>query len=130
MREFYLFTKTPIAYNDCEAKILAEVKKSRPYGEGLGFCGDRKNFWTLELENEGVYTWAICDEQRDVLREMEQHIPFENPYVNYFGCHRSVDAKRLFAVLMQIYPELFINVDDSSDWYGTAQEYIDTEFDY
>lgn len=30
---------------------------------------------------------------------------------------------------MQIYPELFVAVDDD-DWYGTAQEYLDAEFDY
>jgi len=55
-------------------------------------------------------------------------VPIENAYITDFETYRSVDAKKVFAVLMQIYPELYVN--DDGDWYGTAQEYIDTEFDY
>ena len=130
MRDFYLFTKKPIVFAECKEKILAEVKKCRPYEGGgeSGFQGERKNFWTFELENGGIFDDVENREEREDLLQMEASVPIENPYVNYFGCHRSIDLKRMLAVLVQIYPELYVN--DDGDWYGTAQEYIDTEFDY
>ena len=130
MRDFYLFTKKPIVFADCKEKILAEVKKCRPYGENgeIGFCGTGKFFWTFELENGGIFDDVENREEREDLLQMEASVPIENPFVNYFGCHRSIDLKRMLAVLVQIYPELYVN--DDGDWYGTAQEYIDTEFDY
>ena len=130
MRDFYLFTKKPIMFADCKEKILAEVKKCRPYEGGgeSGFQGEIKNFWTFELENGGIFDYVENREEREDLLQMEASVPIENPFVNYFGCHRSIDLKRMLAVLVQIYPELYVN--DDGDWYGTAQEYIDTKFDY
>ena len=52
------------------------------------------------------------------------------PYINHFETHRSIDAKRVVEVLMELYPELYIEIDDEIEWSGTAQEYLDTEFDY
>ena len=55
-------------------------------------------------------------------------IPFQNPYVTDFETHRSVDLKRVISVLMIICPEIYIY--DDGDFLGSAQEYLDTEFDY
>ena len=59
---------------------------------------------------------------------LETKTPY--PYINFFETYRSIDAKRFIAVLMTIYPELYVDVDEADFWYGTAQEYLDTEFDY
>ena len=69
-------------------------------------------------------------ESQEAKDEYKKKIPIENPYVTDFETHRSIDLKRVIKVLMQLYPELYINVDDSTNWLGSAQEYLDTEFDY
>ena len=69
-------------------------------------------------------------ETKEEFEEERKRIPIQDPYINFFETYRSVDAKRFIAVLMKIYPELYIDVDESDFWSGTAQEYLDTEFDY
>ena len=64
------------------------------------------------------------------LEEFKSKIPLKNPVLIDFQTHRSIDAKRVIKVLMQICPELFVNVNDESNIFCTAQEYLDTEFDY
>ena len=73
---------------------------------------------------DGVY------ESAEEFEEERKRIPIQDPYINFFETYRSVDAKRFVAVLMKIYPELYIDVDESDFWSGTAQEYLDTEFDF
>ena len=64
-------------------------------------------------------------------KQWQRHnIPIENPVLNLLQIHRSVDAKRIIEVLMKIYPELYVEVDDAETWLGTAQEYLDKEFDF
>ena len=64
------------------------------------------------------------------MEEFKSKIPLKNPVLIDFQTHRSIDAKRLIKVLMQLYPELYVEVNYAVTWFGTAQEYLDTKFDY
>ena len=75
-----------------------------------------------KLEND-VYS------SEDELEEVKSIIPIDDPYVNFFEAYRSVEVKKFLKLLLPTFPELFVKADDE-DAYYTAQEYIDTEFDY
>ena len=81
----------------------------------------------LWFNNERLTDFVFSSE--DEFEELKNQIPIQDPYVNDFETYRSVDAKRVIRVLMAIFPELYVEVSDD-DWYGTAGEYLDTEFDY
>ena len=74
-------------------------------------------FWSSNDRVSDCFDWEI--------EEFESRIPIENPYIAHFETHRSIDAKRFIKVLMQIYPELYIDVDKNEFRCGTAQEYLD-----
>ena len=124
MRDFYFFTKTKVTAEDCLAQLQKEIKNVKMNGD-TDIWIDAKSRSYLWLENSSLDDFIVED-----LDEFKKQIPLQNPYVTYFETHRSIDAKRVLAVLMQLYPEIYVNVDDESDWYGTAQEYLDTEFYY
>jgi hypothetical protein len=132
MRDIILYTKRPIVYEDCVEAIIGSVKNAVTTEKNY-FHSSGKDFWCLELENEDLET-ALDGFDEDYVREQKQwernHIPFENPLSNLLQIHRSIDAKRIIAVLMKVYPELYVEVDDVKLWLGTAQEYLDTQFDY
>ena len=124
MRDFHLFTNTKITAEDCLESLKKEIAGIVKNGEkGIMIQGKNR-----------AYLWFTDDRILDcfesTIDEFQRKVPIENAYITDFETYRSVDAKKVFAVLMQIYPEIYINVDDSSNWYGTAQEYIDTAFDY
>ena len=124
MRDFYFFTKTKVTVEDCLAPLQKEIKNVKMNGD-MDIWIDAKSRSFLWLENSSLDEFIVED-----LDEFKKQIPLQNPYVTYFETHRSIDAKRVLAVLMQLYPEIYVNVDDESDWFGTAQEYLDTEFYY
>ena len=124
MRDFYFFTKTKVTAEDCLAPLQKEIKNVKMNGD-TDIWIDAKSRSFLWLENSSLDEFIVED-----LDEFKKQIPLQNPYVTYFETHRSIDAKRVLAVLMQLYPEIYVNVDDESDWFGTAQEYLDTEFYY
>ena len=124
MRDFYFFTKTKVTAEDCLAPLQKEIKHVRMNGKS-DIKIDAKSRSYLWLYND-----RIEDFEEEEIEELKSRIPIEDPYVTDFETHRSIDAKRVIKVLMQLYPELYINVNDESDWFGTAQEYLDTEFYY
>ena len=129
MRDIYLFTKTPINYEKCEEVIFANVKNVATNKKGA-FWSESKIFWDLDIVNKTIFEGVDDPDYIQELAEWVKNIPIEEPLVNHMGIHRSIDAKRIIHALMSIHSDLYINVDDGTDWYGTAQEYIDTEFDY
>ena len=129
MRDIYLFTKNPIIYEKCEELLFEKIKKIDT-SQRNAFWSTSKVFWTFEIANETIFEGARDVEYIQELARWAKNIPIEEPFINYIGIHRSIDAKRIIEVLMSIYPELYINIDDESDWHGTAQEYLDTEFGY
>ncbi len=124
MRDFYFFTNKKITAKDCFESLKKEIKNVEMNGDSDIWINAKSRSF-LWLCNDELSEFIVED-----LQELQNKIPIENPYVNDFQTHRSIDAKRVIKVLMQIYPELYINVDDPTDWYGTAQEYLDAEFDY
>ena len=129
MRDVFLFTQQPIKYEDCREKIMNSIKDVGT-NEKNAFWSVNKNHWNFDIDNAGFFDGASDNESISELKEQLCKIPIENPVVNNICAHRSIDFKRLVKILVIFYPELYINVDDGSDWYGTAQEYLDTEFDY
>jgi len=124
MRDFYFFTKTKVTAEDCFEALQKEIKQVRMNGKS-DIKIDAKSRSYLWLYND-----RIEDFEEEEIEELKRRIPIEDPYVTDFETHRSIDAKRVIKVLMKLYPELYINVNDESDWFGTAQEYLDTEFYY
>ena len=124
MRDFYFFTKTKVMVEDCLAPLQKEIKNVKMNGD-TDIWIDAKSRSFLWFYNDKIESFP-----ENEIEEIKGLIPIEDPYVTFFETHRSIDAKRVIKVLMQLYPELYINVNDESDWYGTAQEYLDTEFYY
>ena len=130
MRDFYFYTSRPLTAKDCFDSLSNEIKNIRGTNNldeiQISVGGKWRSylwFYNERLE-DGVY------ESKEELESDKKRIPIEGPYINFFETYRSVDAKRFIAVLMKIYPELYIDVDESDFWSGTAQEYLDAEFDY
>ena len=129
MRDILLFTKNPMVYADCEQAILAGIKNVDA-NQKESFWSTSKVFWNLDIYNETIFENATDPDYIQELTEWANTIPIKDPYINYMGIHRSIDAKRVIKVLMTIYPELYVFKDDDATWQGTAQEYLDTEFDF
>ena len=130
MRDFSFFTQIPITSEKCYNSLKKEIKNLEGTGEP-----NEINVWVNSKSKS--FLWFYNERMEDFIYESAEdfeaeksHIPIKDPYVNHFETHRSVDAKRFIKVLMTIYPELYIEEDDVSEWSGTAQEYLDTEFDY
>lgn len=130
MRDFYFFTSKPLRSSDCYENLKNAIK----YVEGTGDPDEKNILINAKLRsflwfyNERLNEYLFCtDEEFEILKKQ---IPIQDPYINHFETHRSIDAKRVVEVLMELYPELYIEIDDEIEWSGTAQEYLDTEFDY
>ena len=132
MRDIILYTKEPINYDDCTAAILGSVKSAVTNTKNY-FHSNNKHFWSLEIDNEDLQA-SLQGFDDDYIKDQTQreleNIPISNPFSNLLQTHRSIDAKRIIEVLMKLRPELYIEVNDAKPWFGSAQEYLDKEFDY
>ena len=128
MRDIYFFTNTPITVNDCYENLKKEVKYIEMNGESDIWINCRQSKSFLWLCNEGIEEYWCCSQEE--FEQLKKQIPITAPYINHLETHRSIDAKRVISVLLKLYPELYIDINDDTAWHGTAQEYLDTEFDY
>ena len=125
MRNFYLFTSKKITAKDCFEALSKEIKHIEMNGtDNIWINAKFRSF--LWFYNETIDDFFF--ESQEAKDEFKKKIPIENPYVTDFETHRSIDLKRVIKVLMQLYPELYI--DDDCDFTASAQEYLDTDFDY
>ncbi len=135
MRDIFLFTSKPMDFAECEKVINASIRHVVSEPDINRFRSTSKNHWYFTIENGNIYDEVTEEDYTDnpgYIRELDDwaaKIPVKDPYINRLESYRSIDVKRLVAALVTIYPDLYVNVDDDN-WYGTAQEYIDTEFDY
>ena len=131
MRDFYFLTSRPLTAKECFDKLKEKIKNiqgtNSPDEIQLYISGKWRSFLWFYNDRLTDYFAGFPDEELD---EYKKQIPIIDPYINHFETHRSIDAKRVIAVLMQLYPELYIDINDETEWQGTAQEYLDTEFDY
>jgi intergrase/recombinase len=125
MRDFIFFTNRKITAEECFEALKNEIQYVETNGADIWINAKSKSFLT---PSDDCIDDFIFDSPED-FEEFKKKIPIQNPCITDFETHRSIDAKRVIKVLMQIYPELYVNVQDD-DWWGTAQEYLDTEFDY
>ena len=130
MRDFYFYTSRPLTSKDCYESLKKEIKNIEGNGEP-----EEINVWINAKSRS--FLWFYNERMEDFIYENEEdfekqknQIPIQKPYVNHFETHRSIDAKRVIKVLMMIYPELYVFKDDNVPWRGTAQEFLDTEFDF
>ena len=132
MRDFYFYTSKPLTATDCYDCLNEKIKNIRGTNAldevQISVGGKWRSY--LWFYNERFEDYINFYESQEEFEEDKRRIPIQNPYINFFETYRSIDAKRFIAVLMTIYPELYIDVDDETEWQGTAQEYLDTEFDY
>ena len=125
MRDIYLFTSKKITAQDCFEALSKEIKHIEMNGtDNIWINAKFRSF--LWFYNETIDDFFF--ESQEAKDEFKKKIPIENPYVTDFETHRSIDLKRVIKVLMQLYPELYI--DDDCDFTASAQEYLDTKFDY
>ena len=130
MRDIYFLTDRPLTAKDCFDSLNEKIKNiqgSNAPGElQISITGKWRSY--LWFYNDRLVDfWLGTDEE---LEEYKKQIPIKDPYINHFETHRSIDAKRVISVLMKLYPELYVDINDDTEWQGTAQEYLDTEFNY
>lgn len=133
MRDFTFYTSRPLIAKDCFDSLSAEIKNIRgsndPDEVQISVGGKWRSY--LWFYNERFEDYINFYESKEEFEAEKNLIPIKDPYCNFFESYRSIDVKRFLKVLMQIYPELYVSADeDDPVWYGTAQEYLDTEFDY
>ena len=127
MRDFYLFTSKKLTAKDCFEALSKEIKNVEMNSPSSVWI---KGKWNSVLWFSDQTMDDFIFETPEELEAFKKKIPIDNPCVTDFETHRSFDAKRVITVLMKIYPDLYINVDDETDWLGSAQEYLDKKFDY
>jgi hypothetical protein len=131
MRDFTFYTSKPMTANDCYERLKKEIKYIEMNGNTDIWINYKKSRSFLWFNNEKFDDYLDFYETKEEFEAEKNLIPIKDPYLNLFESHRSIDVKRVLKVLMLIYPELYISADeDDPVWYGTAQEYLDTEFDY
>ncbi len=124
MRDFHLFTAKEVFAKDCLDSLQKEIKNVKLNGEAdIWIDGKSRSF--IWFDNARLEDFFVDD-----IDEFCKKIPIKEPYANHVESHRSIDVKRILTVLMKAYPELYVYADDNTQFFGTAQEYIDTEFDY
>lgn len=133
MRDFTFYTSRPLTAKDCFDSLSHEIKNIRgtnnPDEVQISIGGKWRSY--LWFHNERFDDYINFYESQEEFEAEKNLIPIKDPYFCLFESHRSIDVKRVLKVLMRIYPELYISADeDNPVWYGTAQEYLDTEFDY
>ena len=133
MRDFTFYTSIPMTAKDCYESLSKEIKNLRgtdaPDEVQLYIEGKWRSY--LWFYNERFDDYIDFYETKEDFEAEKNLIPIKDPYFNLFESYRSIDVKRVLKVLMRIYPELYVSADeDTPAWYGTAQEYLDTEFDY
>ena len=79
----------------------------------------------LWFSNDTINDFSLSEEEKE---DLIKKIGIQNPCITDFETHRSCDLKRVIKVIAELCPDLHIY--DDGDFLGTAQEYIDTEFDY
>ena len=129
MRDFNFYTSTPMTAASCYNSLITEIKNiegsNAPDQINIRIAGKHR-----------AYLWFNNDRFSDLIygsnEELEEDrtlIPINDPYINHFEAYRSIEAKRVVKVIMAIYPELYVEIDDN-DWRGTAKEFLETEFDF
>ena len=131
MRDFTFYTSKPMTANDCYERLKKEIKYIEMNGNTDIWINYKKSRSFLWFNNEKFDDYLDFYETKEELEAEKNLIPIKDPYFNHFESYRSIDVKRVLKVLVKIYPELYVSADeDNPVWYGTAQEYIDTKFDY
>ena len=125
MRDFYFFTSKKLTAKDCFEALSKEIKNVEMNGTDNIWINAKSRSY-IWFSNETYDDFFF--ESPEAKEEFKRKIPIQNPYVNDFETHRSIDLKRVIKVLVQLYPELYI--DDYGDFTASAQEYLDAEFDY
>lgn len=125
MRDFYLFTSKKITAEDCFEALSKEIKHLEKGTNNIWINAKSRSFiwFNNERLEDGIY------ESQEEYEKDKNSIPIQEPYINFLESHRSIDVKRIIKVLIELYPELYIEASDD-DLLCSAQEYLDKEFDY
>ena len=125
MKDFYLFTSKKITAKDCFDALSLEIKNVE-MNSNSAICINNKLRSFLWFSDDTIDSFIF--ETPEALELFKKKVPIDNPYIIDFETHRSVDLKRVITAIMKICPELYIYDDDK--FIGSAQEYLDKEFDY
>ncbi|MBO5040023.1 MAG: hypothetical protein J6D09_02880 [Clostridia bacterium] len=126
MRGYNFFTSIELDANDCLQELKNVIKNVKMNGDNDIWVDDKHRSF-LWISNGDFSDFVFTSEEEAA--EFKSRIPIESPYVNDFETHRSIDLKRFITALVRIYPELYI-YSDEDDMIGSAQEFLDKEFDY
>ena len=127
MRDYYFFTSKTTTYEDCFKALSSEIKNVERYGESDIFISGKHRSYLYF--NDQTLKDFIYDSQEQ-WEAFRNRIPFENPCITDFSTYRSIDAKRVVKALLKVYPDLFILINDETDYAGTAEEFLAKEFPY
>ena len=125
MRDFYFFTSKKITAEDCFEVLSKEIKYIEKGTNNIWINAKSRSFiwFNNERLEDGIY------ESQEEYERDKNSIPIKEPYINFLESHRSIDVKRIIKVLIELYPELYIEASDDN-LICSAQEYLDKEFDY
>lgn len=105
MRDIILFSNKRIVKEDCFNSLNNEIKGIKDNGSDLMI--DSKNRLYLNFSSQ-----RINQPQDESSSEFQKHVPIDNAYLTFIETYRSIDAKRVVSVLLTIYKDLYVYVDD------------------
>lgn len=123
MRDILLFTVEPMTKKECLPLLSNAIANIQENGDDIMIDGKNRAYLSFSCDR--------LNESDDVCsKELQQNVPIENAYIARLETYRSIDAKRIITELVKVHPELFVNLDDETDWYGSAEQFLNKEFDF
>lgn len=122
MRDLIFYTKEPITKEKVALQIIEKFKGSEVYlSDKQLFIGDAPNSFDLQLNSKENRHNTI--EYKPDVDESVKALPNKDAIWNRFGYHDAKIAKKVVRVILDIYPEMWVE-DLECEWIGSAKEYL------
>lgn len=121
MKDLLLFTNKKMKLEDCFTEIKNKFNNAKENGNGI--IVENKNRIYLTFGDERIQNSFDSDTE-----ELQAKVPIFNAFIAHLEVYRLTDAKKIVTILIKLYPDLFINLDDFIDWFGSAEDFISTDF--
>ncbi|MBR5031983.1 MAG: hypothetical protein IKX49_04665 [Clostridia bacterium] len=129
MRDIILISDTPLTVEEYDPHLTEAVPHCEKNGDS-GFCIEKPYGLFLDFSKDKISDLpdgTLTPEQTTAISSFFQT---EELYITDINYHRSIDVKRVISVLLSKHSRLFLIVEDEREWYGTAEDYMKTDFEY
>ena len=121
MKDLIIITDKPITYESCAFLI----KKSF---DSLLLCNDDKESIYMKKSNKGFELWFSPDDQLNnpefFMGDSVKKCPNKNAYLTDLCVTSNSVALKIITLLKPLFGNMWIQVDEEDDWFGTAEEFI------